>query len=133
MQRLRTQTLTGAGKEPIWANEHVNIDVKYVGDDLHLAVMDENVSNNDAFGASTIKLSALCENGGVDEWFEIEYKESLAGHVHLKSQWKPNGGQLTELPKPQEVPRPDLYYTNCTIAPPVQYAPAPIMAQLPFY
>ena len=34
MQRFRTQTMTDAGKEPVWPDEHAKIDVKYVGDDL---------------------------------------------------------------------------------------------------
>ena len=45
------------------------IDVKYVGDDLHLAVLDENVTDSDIVGEATIKLSSLCVNNGIDEWF----------------------------------------------------------------
>ena len=58
-----------AGKEVQWPNEVMVIDVKYVGDDLHLAVLDENVTDSDIVGEATIKLSSLCVNNGIDEWF----------------------------------------------------------------
>ena len=83
-----------AGKEPAWPNEHFKIDVKYIGDDMELAIMDENIGSDDTIGAATIKLSALCANAGIDEWFEIQYKGKTAGNIHLKSQWEPKGEQL---------------------------------------
>ena len=45
------------------------MDVKYIGDDMHLMVMDENVTDSDTVGEATIKLSSLCVDGGLDEWF----------------------------------------------------------------
>jgi hypothetical protein len=33
--------------------------------------MDEDVGKDDKVGETKIKLSALCLNGGLDEWFEI--------------------------------------------------------------
>ena len=71
MQRFRTATVSGAGMEPTWENEETIIDVKYVGDDLHLAVMDSNVGSDDTIGEATIKLTSLCFGDGIDEWFEI--------------------------------------------------------------
>ena len=62
MQRFRTQTMQDAGKEPTWPDEMCKIDVKYIGDDMHLAVMDENVGSDDIVGSATIKLSAMCVN-----------------------------------------------------------------------
>jgi Ca2+-dependent lipid-binding protein len=38
--------LQGAGKTPVW-NETFEIDVKYVGDDLKLVVLDEDTTTND--------------------------------------------------------------------------------------
>ena len=81
-----------AGKEPTWPDEHIKIDVKYIGDDMYLDVMDENVGSDDTIGSATIKLSALCVGGdGLDDWFEVQYKGKVAGHVHLKSTWEPTG------------------------------------------
>ena len=38
------------------------------------------------------KLSALALNGGIDEWFEIEYKGKSAGRVHFRCEWEPKHG-----------------------------------------
>ena len=108
-----------AGKDPVWPDEIAKIDVKYIGDDLHLAIMDEEVGADDIVGSATIKLSAFCTNGGLDEWFRIDYNGDHAGDIHLKSKWEPKEEQLTELPKPEEAPRPELYFTNGVVAPPV--------------
>ena len=77
-----------AGKTPVW-NQTFDIDVKYVGDDLYLEILDEDVCADDKVGETSIKLSALCANNGIDEWFSIAYKGKPAGHVHLKSVYKP--------------------------------------------
>jgi Ca2+-dependent lipid-binding protein len=76
--------LQGAGKTPTW-DETFDLDVKYIGDDLVLEVIDEDITTNDHVGSATIKLSALCTNGGIDEWFEIQHKGKVAGKVHLVS------------------------------------------------
>ena len=81
--------MTDAGKEPVWPDEMAKIDVKYIGDDLHLAIMDEEVGADDIVGSATIKLSAFCTNGGLDEWFRIDYNGDHAGDIHLKSKWEP--------------------------------------------
>ena len=49
----------------------MDIDVKYVGDDMHLQVFDEDVTNSDLIGENTIKLSSFCIGNGIDEWFDI--------------------------------------------------------------
>ena len=45
-QQFRTRTLQGAGKTPKW-NQAFDFDVKYIGDDLQIRVMDEDVSASD--------------------------------------------------------------------------------------
>jgi Ca2+-dependent lipid-binding protein len=80
--------LQGAGKTPIW-NETFELDVKYVGDDLKLVVLDEDTTSNDTVGEAGIKISALCNNGGIDEWFEIQHKGKSAGKIHLVSLFTP--------------------------------------------
>lgn len=81
--------MQNAGKMPKW-NETFDIMVKYVGDDLHIDVMDEDVTTSDEIGSATIKLSSLCMNGGMDEWFDIQFKGKKAGSVHLKGDWRPD-------------------------------------------
>ena len=34
MQRIRTKTCQEAGKNPVWTNEKIDVEVKYIGDDL---------------------------------------------------------------------------------------------------
>ena len=46
MQKFRTKTKQGAGKTPRW-NEAFDLDVKYIGDDLSIKVMDEDVTASD--------------------------------------------------------------------------------------
>ena len=69
-QKLRTKTINGGGKTPVW-NQIFDIDVKYIGDDMSLTVLDEDVTASDKVGSTQIKLSSLCVNGGLDEWFTI--------------------------------------------------------------
>ena len=89
MQRLRTTTQEGAGKEPTW-NETLELDVKYIGDDMKIWVMDEDVTNDDLIGEASVKLSSLCVNGGLDDWWTITYKGKKAGMLHLKGDWTPS-------------------------------------------
>ena len=134
MQRIRTATMEDAGKEVQWPDETMVIDVKYIGDDLHLAVLDENVTSDDVVGESTIKLSALCINDGIDEWFEIQWKGKKAGDVHLSSKWKPKGEELVEKPKLEDAGRPELKMTNGqAAAKPVMYVPQAVIMQAPQY
>ena len=106
MQRIRTNTMESAGKEPSWPDEMLVIDVKYVGDDMRIALMDENWSKDDVIGESVVKLSAFCCNGGLDEWYVLQHKGKPAGHAHLKSTWEPDGAELEELPEdPPEPPQ----------------------------
>ena len=81
--------MQGAGKTPKW-QEIFDIDVNYTGDDeMILVVLDENNTESDMIGKTKIKLSALCVNGGLDEWFPIFANSKQAGQVHLKGTWKP--------------------------------------------
>ncbi len=82
-QKLRTKTLQGAGKKPKW-HQSFDIDVKYIGDDISFVVYDEDVTSSDEVGRTTQKLSALCNPGGIDEWFQIEYRGKKSGMLHLK-------------------------------------------------
>ena len=57
---------------------------------MTLTVLDEDVTASDKVGSCQIKLSSLCVNGGLDEWFSIQHKGKTAGQVHLKGTWKPS-------------------------------------------
>jgi len=66
--------------------------VKYIGDDMDVEVYDEDLTASDFIGKCTIKLSSLCVNGGLDEWFAINFKGKQSGQIHLKGTWIPSGG-----------------------------------------
>ena len=89
-QEFKTAVQNGAGLTPTW-NETFEIDVKYVGDDCNIEVHDEDLGSDDMVGIYTFKLSSLCVNGGLDEWFPIAYLGKQSGQVHLKGVWKPHG------------------------------------------
>jgi len=69
-QTFKTKVLQSGGAKPVW-NESFDFDVKYIGDNLKLTVFDKDVTSDDRLGEVLIKVSALCANNGVDEWFEI--------------------------------------------------------------
>jgi Ca2+-dependent lipid-binding protein len=108
MQRFRTKTQDDAGKTPAWADEVLEIDVKYVGDDIHFVVMDEEVASDDHVGECTVKLTSFIgakdsKTAEMDDWWEIFYEGKSAGHIHMKAIWTPIGEPLKELPPPQEL------------------------------
>ena len=45
-QKHRTRTLQGAGKTPKW-DQAFDVDVKYIGDDMTIKVLDEDISSSD--------------------------------------------------------------------------------------
>ena len=112
MQRIRTKTATNQGKTPKWPGEFMDIDVKYVGDDMLVQCFDEDVTDSDHIGENNIKLSSLCIGSGIDEWFEIQHKGKKAGSVHLRSEWTPSGGQLQQRDPNEKIAPPPITYSN---------------------
>lgn len=104
-----------------------DIDVKYVGDDMTLSVFDEDVTSSDLVGTATVKLSALCVNGGLDEWYQVQFKGKNCGSVHLRSHWTPDAIGIkvaVAQPMPMQMPQ-----ATVTIQqqPPMGYMQAPQM------
>ena len=60
-QQFRTRTLNGAGKTPKW-DQAFDIDVKYVGDDMTIKVMDEDVTASDLVSLTFYFLVNPCNN-----------------------------------------------------------------------
>ncbi len=77
-QTFKTKVMQNAGKTPKW-NETIEIAVKYIGDDLHIEIYDEDVTTSDLICSTVIKISALCMNGGMDDWFECQFKGKNCG------------------------------------------------------
>ena len=38
----------------------------------------------------------MCVNGGIDEWFPIQYRGKQSGQIHLKGQWTPSPAQAPQ-------------------------------------
>lgn len=96
----------------------IEVDVKYIGDDIHFAVMDENVMSDDSIGSCVVKLSSFIgTEGNMDDWWEIQYEGKSAGHIHMKSTWTATGEELKEAPKPDEIKEvPPLKMTDGVVA-----------------
>ena len=60
-QKYKTRTLQGAGKTPKW-DQVFDIDVKYVGDDMVIQIMDEDVTASDLVRKDTKTLSSYPSN-----------------------------------------------------------------------
>lgn len=58
-QQFKTIVKDEAGKNPVW-NETFQIDVRYIGDELKIEVIDEDVLTDDKVGEAKIKLYDLC-------------------------------------------------------------------------
>lgn len=48
------------GKKPEWKHQKVEIDVKYLGDDLEFSIFDDDKGHDDKIGDGESKLSAFC-------------------------------------------------------------------------
>ena len=73
------------------------MDVKYIGDDMKIQVLDKDPCKSDLIGDSLIKLSSLCPEGGLDDWFTLQYCGKEVGQLHLSSEWHPTGESLQEI------------------------------------
>ena len=90
-ERHRSKTHSNAGKEPVW-NWEVELDVKYIGDDLTIEIKDDNcIVADEKIAGAQIKLASLCVLGGLDDWWNIAYKGNKAGAIHLIGEWIPRG------------------------------------------
>ena len=88
-QSFKTETLDGGGKTPVW-DETFTFEVKSLTDDLTLVVQEADPVNDDEVGQIKIKLTELCADASIDDWFTITYEGESAGQVHLKSTWSPS-------------------------------------------
>ena len=77
-----------------------DVDVKYIGDDIVFEVWTENtITSDEMIGQFRMKMSALCTNKGVDDWWSIMFKDAEVGKLHISSNWKPH-----EVAKKDEAP-----------------------------
>lgn len=89
MQRFKSKVATDGGKEPKFDEKFV-FDVKYIGDDFTMRIMNKNsLMSDDTLGESVIKVSGLCVPGGIDDWWKVGYKGKDGGSIRFKCEWHP--------------------------------------------
>ena len=88
-QEFKTSVCKNGGKNPKWHHDHFNVEVHYLGDDLHFQMFDDDIGKDDSLGKGETKLSALTHGGGISEWFHIQHKGENAGKIHLTTKWHP--------------------------------------------
>ena len=65
-------------------------------------------------GQFRVKISALCVNKGVDDWWHLNYKDKSVGQIHLSSNWKPHddgseAAKAAAAEKPFVAPAPQIH------------------------
>ena len=89
MQKFKSKVVSDGGKEPKF-EETFLFEVKYIGDDFTLKIMNKNMMlNDDTLGEATIKISGLCLPGGMDDWWKLQYKGKDGGAIRFKTMWHP--------------------------------------------
>jgi Ca2+-dependent lipid-binding protein len=90
MQEFKTKTCTDGGKNPKW-EEVFEVDVKYIGDNVEFFFMNENsMSDATNIGYLKCKMTALCANKGVNDWWDVNHQGKEVGKIHLSSNWIPD-------------------------------------------
>ena len=87
---MRTRTIEDGGKTPSW-DETFELNINQINGNLTLRVMDENVNANTEIGTCSIKLAAVCVNGGLESWWPIAFGNKQAGRLHICAEWNPCG------------------------------------------
>lgn len=88
MEQHKTDVCNNGGKEPQF-NQDFTFDVKYVGDDFTMKLMNKNsMLNDELMGEAVIKVASLCLPG-FDDWFEVQVKGKKTGAIRFKGDWQP--------------------------------------------
>lgn len=74
----KTKVHKNAGKTPKWGEEF-EFRILMMSDELIVKVCDKDTFSDDTVGVAMIKMSALCFNKGVNDWFNIMYESRVAG------------------------------------------------------
>ena len=87
----KTSIMANAGEHPKWEKDNVwEFPVMELGGALHFTVMDEDATYDDKVGEGQANLSTFAAGGGIDEWYDIQYKGQKAGKIHLISAYTAN-------------------------------------------
>ena len=91
MTKLKSTVKSSAGAKPKW-NETFQFDVESMSQEIFVRLWDSGLVSSDAVGFVKVKMSALCFNEGVDDWFTLYYDNSSAGKIHFVTKFVPEGG-----------------------------------------
>ena len=96
MEYCRTKSHCDGGLQPKWGDQ-LEFDIKYIGDDMAVQVLDQNVITTDGLICETkIKVSALCVNGGLDDWWSLMHNGEKVGSLHMIGEWHPRADKLKD-------------------------------------
>ena len=99
--QFKTSIHKGGGKHPVWGDEF-QINVKYVGDDVKVVILNKNnIGASDFVASAVLKVSGFCVNGGLDEWWTVSHKGEDAGKIHFACKWVPFDSET----KPEVAPQ----------------------------
>lgn len=87
-QQYKTLAAEDRGKFPIW-NQIYELNIISLEDEIIFKVMDKDLFYDDAIGFCSVKLSALCINGGGESNFDIYWNEGIVGTLKLMSKYTP--------------------------------------------
>ena len=71
-QKFRTETKDGAGKTPVF-EETFTFELNDLAADMKVEVHEADPINDDEVGQVDILLQELCLDGGIDQWYTIQY------------------------------------------------------------
>lgn len=84
--KYRTKTHKNGGKNPKWTDEF-EVRVVDLKDEIKYIIMDEDLSSDDTVGVGVMKISSLCINSGITDWFSIFHENKPAGQVLLETKY----------------------------------------------
>ena len=70
----KTRVIEEGGKNPVW-NEKFVFHIASISDDFNIEIRDDDVFGSKPIADCVIKASSFCINGGVRDWFTVNYQE----------------------------------------------------------
>jgi len=61
-------------------------------EEMRFKIMDEDVGKDDEVGFGLLKVSAMCINHGIREWFSVSHKSKLSGQVLMETKYIESAG-----------------------------------------
>ena len=89
-QDWKSKTDKRGGKTPKWEHQHMDIDVKYIGDDIFIKLFDDDPGKDELISQTNAKVSTFTAEKHMDLWLQLEYKGKEAGRLRVTSEWHPN-------------------------------------------